>query len=58
MILCLCEGLSETVVRDVISQGAASVREVAQRCGAGADCRYCCKAIRTMIRRRVTTKRD
>lgn len=58
MILCLCEGLSDRVVEGVIAEGARTVRDVERECGAGGDCRRCCKAIRSMIRRRQPTQRD
>ncbi|HWL42735.1 MAG TPA: (2Fe-2S)-binding protein [Ilumatobacter sp.] len=40
-LVCLCEGVSERKVRRAIEQGAASVDEIGERCGAGTNCFSC-----------------
>ena len=40
-MVCLCEGVSERKVRRAIEQGAASVSEIGERCGAGRTCMGC-----------------
>ncbi|MES1171811.1 MAG: (2Fe-2S)-binding protein [Bacteroidota bacterium] len=49
MILCLCQGVSDRTVRLAVINGAGSVDEVAQRCGAGSDCGSCQHAIEDII---------
>ena len=49
MIVCLCLGVSETVVRAVIASGADTPGKVARACGAGADCGACSRTVRALI---------
>ncbi|TMA23485.1 MAG: (2Fe-2S)-binding protein [Deltaproteobacteria bacterium] len=49
MLVCLCRGVSDRVVREVIARGAGTLREVGRACGAGIDCGSCRDLIRTMI---------
>jgi len=49
MILCLCRGVSEREVAEVVAQGAASVAEVRRACGAGTDCGSCVADIRAQL---------
>ena len=49
MILCLCRGVSEREVAEVVSQGAASVSEVRRACGAGTDCGSCVADIKAQL---------
>jgi bacterioferritin-associated ferredoxin len=49
MLVCLCRGVSDREVREVLADGATTLREVAKACGAGIDCGSCRDLIRTMI---------
>lgn len=40
-LVCLCEGVSERKVRRAVEQGAASVAEIGEHCGAGTNCFGC-----------------
>lgn len=50
MIICSCAGLSDAVVRRVIAEGARTVEEVRDRCGAGRSCGVCRGAIDVLIK--------
>jgi bacterioferritin-associated ferredoxin len=41
MILCLCRGVSEREVADVVERGATTAGDVRRQCGAGSDCGSC-----------------
>ena len=41
MIVCHCQAVSDRVVRSAIRGGACDLDDVAERCGAGADCGGC-----------------
>jgi bacterioferritin-associated ferredoxin len=40
-LICLCEGVSERKVRRAIEQGAGTLAEIGERCGAGTSCLSC-----------------
>lgn len=40
-LICLCEGVSERKVRRAVEQGARSVDEIGEQCGAGRNCLSC-----------------
>ena len=41
MYVCLCEGVTDQVVRSAIAQGATTVEQLTAACGAGARCGGC-----------------
>lgn len=49
MIVCICKGLSESVIQSVIERGACSVEAVGNACGAGTDCGTCQRSIDELI---------
>jgi len=49
MYLCLCYGVTEGVVEQVITQGASSLQEVQKACRAGTDCGSCVCEIRERL---------
>ena len=51
MIVCLCRGVPEAMLRALIEAGARSPRSVAQACGAGIDCGACCVMVQELIER-------
>lgn len=40
-LVCLCEGVSERKVRRAIADGASSLADIGERCGAGITCMSC-----------------
>ncbi|MCV7011720.1 (2Fe-2S)-binding protein [Mycolicibacterium madagascariense] len=49
MYVCLCRAVTSQTVRDVIAAGASTSRQIAEACGAGAECGRCRRSVRTMI---------
>jgi bacterioferritin-associated ferredoxin len=47
--VCLCNGVTSQAVREVVAAGAATSREIAQACGAGADCGRCRRTLRAIL---------
>lgn len=45
MVLCICQAVTLREVDAAIHAGAGSLEEIADRCGAGADCGCCREAI-------------
>lgn len=41
MYVCSCKAVNDTVVRAAVAAGAASLEELAVRCGAGSGCGGC-----------------
>lgn len=49
MIVCLCEVATDRDIADAISDGAHTVDQVGQRCGAGTGCGACREFILDML---------
>ncbi len=49
MLACLCRAVSDKKVLAVIQQGAETVEDVTQACGAGGDCGACKQLLQNMI---------
>ena len=49
MYVCLCRGVTNQVVSEAVSAGALTSKQVAQACGAGAECGRCRNTIRSII---------
>jgi bacterioferritin-associated ferredoxin len=49
MYVCLCRAVGSTVVVDVIAEGARTVEDVADRCGATTVCGRCHRTIEKML---------
>lgn len=49
MLLCLCKGVPDRVVRLAVLSGATTIEAVGARCGAGTDCGACCSMIHDLI---------
>lgn len=49
MFVCLCAGTTSHVVNEIVAAGATTSKEVADACGAGADCGRCRRTIRAII---------
>lgn len=52
MIVCLCHGINDQALHKVIDEGARSVREIGDACGAGTDCGQCCSSVRQALKQR------
>ena len=48
MIVCICHGVSDRDLKDLIASGATSLREIGQSCRAGTDCGACLREIRQL----------
>jgi bacterioferritin-associated ferredoxin len=51
MIVCLCANVSERELAETIAAGAATIKEVGRRCGAGTGCGACKPLIRDCLSR-------
>ncbi|MFI5298820.1 MAG: bacterioferritin-associated ferredoxin [Polyangiales bacterium] len=51
MIVCLCKNVSSRVIEGCIADGATTVEEVGEACGAGTDCGNCACEIEDMLDR-------
>ena len=49
MFVCLCNGITSQVVADAISEGASTTNQIAEACGAGADCGRCRRTLRSLL---------
>jgi bacterioferritin-associated ferredoxin len=49
VLVCICKGVSERKLQDVIAAGAESVESVGRACGAGTDCGTCQGSIEELI---------
>lgn len=49
MYVCLCAGVTNQKVAEVVDAGASTSREVADACGAGAECGRCRRTVRAVI---------
>ena len=50
MFVCLCNGVTSQTVAEVVAAGASTTKEVAQACGAGADCGRCRRTVQAILR--------
>lgn len=49
MIICLCNALNEKRIRNEIRDGAATLRLLRKRCGAGGSCGQCVCDLKDML---------
>lgn len=54
MVICLCHGLNEKQVRELvedgkIANGRVSLEEVQAKCGAGTDCGACVEKLKRLL---------
>ena len=49
MIACLCRGVSDGAIHELILGGADTPRKIAAACGAGSDCGACCRLMQELI---------
>jgi bacterioferritin-associated ferredoxin len=48
--ICLCEAVTNSVIRKVIEEGAGTLDEVGRACGAGTVCGKCRRHLFVMLR--------
>lgn len=49
MVICLCKGVSDRKIRELIANGASTLREIVQSCKAGSDCGSCVCQVRELL---------
>ena len=49
MFVCLCSGVTSQAVTDLVTAGASTSKQIADACGAGADCGRCRRTVRAII---------
>ncbi|HEY7054521.1 MAG TPA: (2Fe-2S)-binding protein [Mycobacterium sp.] len=49
MYVCLCLGITTETVRDAVTNGACTSRQVASACGAGSQCGRCRRTVRAIL---------
>ncbi|WP_084298821.1 (2Fe-2S)-binding protein [Mycobacterium genavense] len=49
MFVCLCNGVTGQTVSEVVDVGAATTKDVAHACGAGADCGRCRRTVQAIL---------
>lgn len=49
MFVCLCNGITSQMVAELAAAGASTTKDVAQACGAGADCGRCRRTVRAIL---------
>ncbi|WP_158772579.1 bacterioferritin-associated ferredoxin [Cobetia sp. L2A1] len=54
MYVCLCKGVSDHKIREVVQQGARSFREVREQTGCATQCGKCACMAKTITREAVT----
>jgi bacterioferritin-associated ferredoxin len=50
MFVCLCNGVTSQTVGEAVANGARTTNDVAQACGAGADCGRCRRTVQAILR--------
>jgi bacterioferritin-associated ferredoxin len=49
MFVCLCTGVTSQRVTELVAGGASTSKDIADACGAGADCGRCRRTVRAII---------
>ena len=49
MIVCCCYGVSDRTIRKLVEEGAETLHEVQEACGAGGDCGSCKRQVCDLI---------
>ncbi len=50
MFVCLCNGVTSQTVAETVAAGASTTRDVAEACGAGADCGRCRRTVQAILK--------
>ncbi len=51
MYICLCKGITDSQIRDAVSGGAESVRDVRECLGAASQCGKCACHVRDLVKK-------
>ena len=49
MVVCLCKGVNDKTIQDLVNQGATSVKEIMATCKAGSDCGSCICQVKDLV---------
>lgn len=49
MFVCLCTGVTTQQVSELVQGGCCTSKQIADACGAGADCGRCRRTVRAII---------
>lgn len=49
MYICLCKGISDNKIRELLSLGNPSLRSLQKLCQAGTDCGMCLAEVKALI---------
>lgn len=49
MYVCVCKGITETSLRQAISQGISNSRQLAQQFQIGQECGQCCGQVKALL---------
>ena len=52
MYVCHCRAVTDHTIEGEVERGAATIEELATRCGAGAECGGCWPALEELLERR------
>ena len=55
MYVCLCNGITEGQIRDAVSEGAHSLRDLRQRLGVASCCDKCADCAQQVVRETLST---
>lgn len=50
MFVCLCHGISDRSIREIIRSGASNIRSLQKKCKAGGRCGTCLYELKAIIR--------
>ncbi|MDM3871221.1 bacterioferritin-associated ferredoxin [Porticoccus sp. W117] len=56
MYVCICRAVTDNQIRQEVSHGASTMREVGQRLGVGTQCGKCSKHARSVIREAIANR--
>lgn len=54
MIVCICKGITDQQIANLVDDGATSAHEVIESCHAGKDCGTCVFKVNKLVRQKVS----
>ena len=54
LIICSCHGVNDRALDTIVDDGAHTLRQVGDACGAGTDCGACCRDILARLKQRTS----
>lgn len=58
MVICLCKGVNDKTIQELVNQGATSVKDVMKSCKAGSDCGSCICSVKELVAKARSLKND